>query len=100
MFFAVKILIEFLTTYEHLIKVTFKGNFYLPNRQEMAAPEQNTPSSGDVLTTDAKNLMCEKLLASEELEQKTPTAYNQFVSPRTITGPAQQISVTKGTIDW
>lgn len=54
----------------------------------------------DVLTADAKDLMCEKLLASEEVEQKTPTVYHQFVSPRTLTGPANQLNINKGAISW
>ncbi|KAG8325824.1 WD repeat-containing protein 11 [Homalodisca vitripennis] len=69
----------------------------------MATADQsstNGTEGGDVLTTDAKDLMCEKLLASEEMEQKIPTVYHQFVSPRTITGPANQLNVTKGAIDW
>lgn len=69
----------------------------------MATLEQssaNGAEGSEVFTTDAKDMMCEKLLGSEESEQKTPSAFNQFVSPRTITGPANQLSVAKGTIDW
>lgn len=69
----------------------------------MATYEQNSSNGaegGEVLTTDAKDLMCEKLLASEEMEQKTPTVYHQFVSPRTLTGPANQLNMSKGAINW
>jgi len=63
-------------------------------------PASNGTSGGDLLAADAKNLMCEKLLASEEVEQKTPTVFQQFVSPRTINGPANQLNNTKGAISW
>lgn len=68
----------------------------------METMEQEVSETQSEIDKTPKDLMVEKLLASEEVEHKQPFGSQQIqvVSPRTITGHINNANTNKGAIAW